>query len=394
MRILLPAVSSSSKPTGVSRHAANVARCLLRNREIERVDLIVGNWQLEAMHSMLGIDDTRLCVSATETSCSALARNAWYWSTLPTLARSLQSDIVHATYPVPIHRSAFPCPVVATLHDLYPYDASANFGFPKVLVNRAILRQCLRAVDAIACVSASTLHRLEMNAPGTVLRKATTIYNCVSPGPPMADTSPLPGWQGEPFLLCVAQHRRNKNIVLAMQVFQRLLASGDLPHTACLLIVGAAGPETPSIERFIHDSGLAGNIIQLSGLSEAELEWCYGHCELLLAPSTVEGFGLPVVEAMFHHCRVVCSDISAFREVGGSYCHYAALQPNPVRAFADAARSALKSHKFRTATTESFSEVAISEAYIHLYKRLHQTHAISVSPSAHKPIPSLERGRP
>ena len=393
MKVLLPAISSSATPCGVSRHAANVARCLLQNSDVERVDLIVGPWQLEAMRSMLNVVDKRLSLSVASVGSSALARNVWYWSALPRLVRSLQSEILHLTYPVPVQRSAFPCPVVTTLHDLYPYDIPANFGYPKVFVNRTILQQCLRAVDSIACVSESTMHRLEIHATSAISQKAVTIYNCVTPSEPTSVKCPLKGWQGEPFLLCVAQHRCNKNIILAMQVFQRLIECGDLPHTACLLVVGANGPETPSIEGFIRDHGLSANIKLLSGISDAELEWCYGHCELLLAPSSVEGFGLPVVEAMLHHCRVVCSDIPAFREVGGSYCQYVSLQQDAVQGFVDATRTALASHKFRAAVTDTFSESRIAGAYHRLYTRLLQADSSRRVTAACKQAASFERGR-
>jgi glycosyltransferase involved in cell wall biosynthesis len=36
----------------------------------------------------------------------------------------------------------------------------------------------------------------------------------------------------------------------------------------------------------------------------------------------MEGFGLPIVEGLFCGCRVVCSDIPSFREIGGDACHY------------------------------------------------------------------------
>ena len=42
----------------------------------------------------------------------------------------------------------------------------------------------------------------------------------------------------------------------------------------------------------------------------------------LMAPSSMEGFGLPVAEGLFCGSRVVCSDIPAFREIGGEACHY------------------------------------------------------------------------
>lgn len=370
MKVLVSAVASSDRPDGVSRHAANLAQCLLLNEETEQVDLIVGEWQYGSMQSMLERHDSRLRLLPVAIRNSSLARNWWHWSRLPLLADGLGSDLVHAAYPVPLHKSAFGCPLVVTLHDLYPYDAPANFGYPKVFVNRSILKQCLRRADAIACVSKSTLQRLEVYAPADVIDKAVTVYNHAATRPGSAADSPVPGWRGEPFLLCVAQHRRNKNIVLAIQVFQRLQRQGEIATDARLVIVGVEGPETASIRRFVHASGLTDSVVFLRGITDAALSWCYCHCKLLLAPSALEGFGLPVLEAMLHQCRVVCSDIPAFREVGGNYCDYASLQTDPVGAFVQAARTALKSHKFRAASTECFSRPRVAEAYHRLYARL------------------------
>lgn len=390
MNVLLSAVSSSSIPDGVSRHAANVARCLLLQPEIHRVDLVVGAWQWDSLHSLLGVVDEGVRVSIADTQRSGWLRNQWTWTRLPDLARAFESDVVHVTYPVPFPRASFSCPVVATLHDLYPYDSPENFGYPKVFLNRLILRQCLHSADRIACVSNTTLQRLEVHFPHA-LRKAVVVPNSVGAPPDSGPHRPVIEGKGEPLLLCVAQHRRNKNIPLALEAFHVLLSRGDLPNQSRLLIVGAEGPETGDIKALIEQHRLGSNVVLLRGLSEAEIHWCYSNCDLLLAPSTLEGFGLPVVEGMMHRCRILCSDIAAFREAGGSYCDYVPLSGSSVHAFANAMRDALLNTGFRSPQVERFSSALAGRAYLRVYLELLQE-AKGRSHNLTNSTPALERG--
>ncbi|HEX9199334.1 MAG TPA: glycosyltransferase family 1 protein [Acidobacteriaceae bacterium] len=393
MKILVAIVGSPEFLSGVSRHAANMARCLLTRSEISEVHLVCAEWQYRALCDAVPRTSPKLHIHSVSPGRSALSRNLWYYKQLPGLAAKLHADVVHLAYPVPLDRRAFRCPVAVTLHDLYPYDIPENFGFPRVFFNRMILGQCLRSVDAIACVSESTLRRLDIHAPQYALQKAVTIYNCVEPGPSIARECPLPNWSGESFLLCIAQHRRNKNIPLAIETFQRLLIGGDINPTTLLVIIGIEGPETARIHRIIDDSGLARQVVLMRGVSDAELQWCYAHCQLLLAPSLIEGFGLPVVEAMLNHCRIVCSDIPAFREVGGSYCHYASLRSPAAEAFVDAARIALKSIKYRSGATDRFTAASVAEAYLQLYDRLCSGRAIGGDVDGRGLLPCLARER-
>jgi glycosyltransferase involved in cell wall biosynthesis len=369
MRIVIALASHSAHFSGVQRHAINLAHCLIARPEITEVHMATAPWQESLVRDSVPTGDPRLHVHIAPIGDNVFSRNRWFYSQLPRLAAHLHTDIVHLAYPVPMRRGAFHCKTVVTLHDLYPYDIPDNFGFPKVLFNRALLQQCLRRVDAIACVSQCTLSRLKSLSP-KLSQKATVINNCVEPhSEPDTETSPLE-WGSHPFLLCVAQHRRNKNILLVLQVFERLLRSRLVPSAAQLLIVGIEGPETPAIKNLIAKSELAQRVVLLSGISDSRLQWCYRNCSLVLAPSIVEGFGLPVAEALLAGCRVVCTDIAAFRELGGTSCHYVPIGPMQVEAFTDAVCAALRKPVPEPLLLPQFSQPVIAEAFMQLYRSL------------------------
>jgi alpha-1,2-rhamnosyltransferase len=54
----------------------------------------------------------------------------------------------------------------------------------------------------------------------------------------------------------------------------------------------------------------------LDNASDADLFHLYPRARALVFPSFVEGFGMPLVEALRHGARVIASDIPVFREIG------------------------------------------------------------------------------
>jgi len=369
MNIVVAAVSSNRAISGVSRHAANLAKCLLMRSEVSGLHVLVAPWEEKYVTAAISRRDPRLCIHAVSLQPGTLHRNAWYYRRLPAIAEQLHADLVHLAYPSLIRPRAFKCPTVVTLHDLYPYDIPSNFGFPKVFVNRMILRQCLGNASAIACVSDSTKLRLGVRMP-QMLPKTVTICNCAENGPTPRKPSFAATWVDQPFLLCVAQHRRNKNVLFALQVFKRLLTAGQVRSRMRLVVVGLPGPESGKIDRFIRAANLSERVAFVDGITDAELNWCYRNCELLLAPSTTEGFGLPLVEAQLAGCRIVCSDIPAFREVGLSGCRFVRLTADAEEEFARQVVVSISLKRPLPACLPQLSQSAVAEHYLQLYRRM------------------------
>jgi glycosyltransferase involved in cell wall biosynthesis len=390
VKVVIALTSSSGQLSGVQRHAINLARCLLTREQITAVHLIAAPWQQDFVRDAAPRADARLHLHTAIVRNNSLSRNLWYYAELPRLAARFDADIVHLAYPTPLASHAYRCPTVVTLHDLYPYDVPANFGFPKVLFNQFVLQQCLQAVDAIACVSESTLARLEGREPRLALAKAVVVQNCVAPQSRVSASSPLPNCNGEPFLLCVAQHRRNKNLLFLLRIFERLLRTGSVARGTRLVIVGIPGPESKAILRLLAVSGIADRVVLLNGLSEEELQWCYRHCALLLAPSLIEGFGLPVAEALIAGCRVICSDIPAFREVGADRCLYIPLNAAAGQAFCNAVSAAMRESAPAPVSLPQLSAPLIAEQYLQLYHSLLYPASAVAAPALHATMSASE----
>jgi len=370
MKVLIAAASSSPELSGVPRHGFNVARCLLARPEVTGVELVVAPWQRELVTKSGLEPSARLRVHLAEMTASTLSRNLWYYRELPALAARLDVDLVHLSYPVPVRAGAFSCPTVVTLHDMYPYQIPSNFGLLKGLFNRLVLRQCLLQVDSIACVSDVTRRNMESYMPARLWSRAVRIYNCVEPevGSPLR--SPLEAGDEGPFLLCVAQHRRNKNLLFLVGVLERLIRSGAVHRSTRLIVVGIAGPETGRIQRAIGLRGLGKNVLLMQGLPEPELQWSYRKCSVLLCASTIEGFGLPIVEGLMAGCRIVCSDIAAFREAGLQHCRYVKLKGHAEEGFAAAVVAALREPRRQEIKMPWLSVPVIGEQYVRLYSNL------------------------
>jgi glycosyltransferase involved in cell wall biosynthesis len=116
------------------------------------------------------------------------------------------------------------------------------------------------------------------------------------------------------FVVCGTIEPR-KNHLLLVEVWRHLVAEmGD--KAPRLLIVGKRGWRCDQIVQAIADPKLRSFVIEANGLSTAAYRVLLGHALALLSPSTNEGYGLPLAEALASGVPAVASDIPSHREQG------------------------------------------------------------------------------
>ena len=113
-----------------------------------------------------------------------------------------------------------------------------------------------------------------------------------------------------------------KNHAMLLRIWSRLidrLGSGA-PR---LLVIGQRGWEAEAVFDILdRNDKLRGHVVELNHCSDDELAVHLASARALLFPSLVEGFGLPLVEALGMGVPVIASDLPVFREIGADIPTY------------------------------------------------------------------------
>ncbi len=144
-------------------------------------------------------------------------------------------------------------------------------------------------------------------------RQPSVIRNASDDAPIEADAARL----GFPYVLFLGSLNPRKNIARAIAGFR--LFKESLQEDVRLVVVGARKPIFVQGCYELMDSD---DVVYMGYVDEMEKWSLLKGAELLLLPSLLEGFGIPVLEALKARTPVVASDIPVFRELYGDAVEY------------------------------------------------------------------------
>ena len=240
------------------------------------------------------------------------AESLWSSLEIPRLARGARVDVWHTPFPLaPLRTGA---PSVVTLHDCIPERFPQYFGAARRLAYRASVAMALRGARLVLVPSQQSADDAQ-RFHGVDAARLRVIAEGVAPAP-AADAAAESamrrrlGLDGG-YLLTVGRPRPHKGYPLLVRALARL----DPARRPVLVRVGRADPRLPDGSESLA-AQLGVRLVALEGLTDGELLAVYRGAALVAIPSAVEGFGLPLLEALAAGTPVLAADIQPFRATG------------------------------------------------------------------------------
>lgn len=203
------------------------------------------------------------------------------------------------------------CKVVQTVYD-FTYERFRS-GLP-AWVHSTQKRRAALGADAIICISESTKRDLMTFVPGISEDRVRVIYLGIAEEFCRLPDIESARWNdnrvaGRPYVVFVGDRSSYKNFPVAVEAAARL-------SDYALVVVG--GGPLNHWERSLLDDALEGRYLHFDGIDNELLNRIYGAARALIYPSSYEGFGIPVVEAMAAGCPVVALNASSIPEAAGT----------------------------------------------------------------------------
>ena len=208
---------------------------------------------------------------------------------------------------------------VVTIHDLLflKYPQFYNF-IDRKIYNFKSKYACKKA-DKIIAISQQTKEDI-VNYYNINPNKIEVIYqSChqdfISLNKNVKIDSKLKNQLSKPYLLFVGSTEKRKNLSFLLKAITAL-------EDIRLICVGKNTKKNDKIKNFIIQNNLHKKVTFLNVNSTKILAEIYKKSEGLVYPSIDEGFGIPIIEAMYCSVPVIISDKKIFKEIGGKHAYY------------------------------------------------------------------------
>ncbi|MHA6727549.1 glycosyltransferase family 4 protein [Chryseobacterium sp. A301] len=239
------------------------------------------------------------------------------------LAQREKADLFHGlSGELPIRWEKEPIKKVVTIHDLIFLKFPQYYSFFDRKIHYWKFKKAAEQADLIIAISNQTktdiLYYLPVDSQKVrvVYQGCHKAFKCDIPLQildSIQEKYKLP----REFLLSVGTIEERKNLLGVIEALKELKEI-EIP----LIVVGKPTAYQKKVQKAIKRYGLEDRVHFLTGVTMEDLACIYRLASVFVYPSFYEGFGIPVIEALYSGTPVITSNNSCLQEAGGPHSLY------------------------------------------------------------------------
>ncbi|MCH8903790.1 MAG: glycosyltransferase family 4 protein [Bacteroidetes bacterium] len=296
------------------------------------------------------------------------------------LSRHLEEDELNIYHglsnelPYPVHKSDIKA--VVTIHDLIFLRYPKLYPAIDLKVYKFKSHYACKAADKIVAVSQQTKEDI-INFYSYPEEKIRVIYQACDPKyyEPESENrkAEVAKRYGLPsnYILNVGTIEKRKNLLTLVKAVDLLADNNDV----FLVVVGRPTEYKKIVMHYIAEHKLEKNVLMLDDVAAADLPAVYQQADLFVYPSRFEGFGIPIIEALYSKLPVITSKGSCFYEAAGSSSIF--VDPDNAEELADAMYKILTDSDLKEQMIElgfdhvqQFNQESTARKMMELYREL------------------------
>ena len=173
------------------------------------------------------------------------------------------------------------------------------------------------------------------------------------------------------YFLYVGSITERKNVLKLVRAFDYLKKYSDMD----LVLVGSGGNHKEQVEQYIKQNNLTKRVKMYNHVPDEDLPALYRQALVFVYPSIYEGFGIPIIEALYSKVPVITTMNGCFPEAGGPGAVY--INPESVNDITQAMENFLLNPNLRTKLASAgydyvqrFTAKSLAEQTMQVYREV------------------------
>ena len=210
--------------------------------------------------------------------------------------------------------------IVTTIHDVFHLAHPEYYKKWEHFILKKLISVAAKRSSIIFTVSDFSANEIVRFYGKNIIEKIHRVYNGFNN---IQFVKNYPFKERFNYLLFVGSVKPHKNLKNALLAYEKSMRTGK---NLRFVIVGKRKGFVTSdhdIETIVNRININyENVIFTGNVDDNTLYSIYASASAFIMPSFYEGFGIPLVEAMYFHLPIICSDISVFHEICGNQVLY------------------------------------------------------------------------